>query len=36
MTGVVVRNLKRIDKNTLVGTVDLEVPAWRLSEGAGP
>jgi hypothetical protein len=28
--GVVASNFRRIAKNTLVGTVDIEVPAWRL------
>lgn len=27
---LVASNLRRIGKNTLVGTVDLEVPAWRI------
>jgi hypothetical protein len=28
--GLIASNLRRIDKNTLIGVVDLEVPAWRL------
>jgi hypothetical protein len=28
--GVIASNLKRIGKNTLVGTVDIEAPAWRI------
>jgi hypothetical protein len=28
--GVRASNLRRLDKNTLRGTVDIEVPSWRL------
>lgn len=27
---IVASNLRRIGKNTLIGSVDLEIPAWRL------
>jgi hypothetical protein len=30
VNGVVASNLRHIGKNTLVGSVDLEVPAWRI------
>jgi hypothetical protein len=30
MTGFVARNLRLINKSTLIGTVDLGVPAWRV------
>ena len=28
--GVVATSFRRIDKNTLIGIVDLEIPAWKL------